>query len=93
MAGIQKGSPSKAEVVCESNTTALFGEAALFVPRYERHSAVAPSDFDRLISGQRLTQPTLLGTPYCMRKARPETSVYPNSLLFFASPLGSLRSP
>ena len=33
---------------------ALLWEAALFNPGYECHSPIAPSDFDRLISGYRL---------------------------------------
>lgn len=41
--------------------TALLGEAAIFIPGYECHSPVAPSDFDRLISGYRLT-----GGPLCV---------------------------
>ena len=46
--------------------TALQGEAALFVPGYERSSAVAPSDLDCLISGYRLTQAALLRDPRCL---------------------------
>ena len=37
--------------------TALLGEAAFFIPGYECNAPVAPSDFDRLISGYRLTSP------------------------------------
>ena len=40
--------------MCESILTALSGEAALFVQSYECNSPVAPSDFDRFISGYRL---------------------------------------
>ena len=36
------------------NMIALLGEAALFLPGYECYSTVAPSDFDRLLSGYRL---------------------------------------
>ena len=43
-------------MVCQGNMTALLGEAALFIPRYEYNSPVAPSGFDRLVSGYRLTQ-------------------------------------
>ena len=39
---------------CQSNTTALLVEAAFFIPRYERNPPVAPSDYDRLVSGYRL---------------------------------------
>ena len=49
----------------ESNTTASLGEAALVIPGYEYYSTVAPSDFDRLISGYRLTQTAFLGCPCC----------------------------
>ena len=35
-----------ADMVCEGNMTALLGEAALFIPRYECNSPVAPSDFN-----------------------------------------------
>ena len=58
LGGIQKGSLSK--MVRESKMTALLGEAALFVPGYERSSPVAPSDLDRLIEGYRLAQTALL---------------------------------
>ena len=47
----------------QSNVTALLGEAALFIPGYECDSPVAPSDFDRLVSGYRLTQTALLWGP------------------------------
>ena len=47
-------------MVRESKMTALLGEAALFVPGYERSSPVAPSDLDRLIEGYRLAQTALL---------------------------------
>ena len=43
----------------------LIGEVALFIPGYECNSAVAPSDFDRLVSGYRLTQTALLRNPCC----------------------------
>ena len=33
----------------ESNRTALWGEAALFMPGYECNSPVAPSHFDHLV--------------------------------------------
>ena len=51
----------------QSSLTALLGEAALFVPGYECDSLliVAPSDFDRLISGYRLTQAAVVADPYC----------------------------
>ena len=48
----------------ESNVTALYEEVALFVPGYECTSPVGPSDFDRLISGYRLTQTALMEDPY-----------------------------
>ena len=52
--------------VCQSNMTALVGEAALLIPGHECSSPAAPSDFDRLISGYRLTPTTaLLGDPHC----------------------------
>ena len=49
--------------------TALWGEAALFIPGHECNSLliVAPSDFDRLIQGYRLTQTALSGDPYYCR--------------------------
>ena len=37
-----------------SDMTALLGQAALLIPGYECYSPVAPSDFDRPISGYRL---------------------------------------
>ena len=43
----------------------LAGEAAQFAPGCECSSPVAPSDFDRLVSGYRLTQTALLGQPCC----------------------------
>ena len=45
--------------MCQSNMTALLGEAALFSPGYEWCSSVVPCDRDRLISGYRLTQTAL----------------------------------
>ena len=56
--------------MCQGNMTASLGGAALFIPRYECDSPVAPSDFDRLISGYRLTQTPLLGNP-CFTKTYP----------------------
>ena len=56
--GTQKGSPGMA-TVCGSNMTALLREAAVFTPGYVCNSSVAPSDFDRLISGSRLTRTAL----------------------------------
>ena len=53
--------PSKA-MACGSNTTALLGKAALFVPGYDCSSSVAPSHFGRLISGYRLLGGPLLGS-------------------------------
>ena len=44
------GVPVRQAVVCQSNMTALSGEASLFIPEYEGNSPVAPRDFDRLIS-------------------------------------------
>ena len=51
----------------ESNMTAVLGEAASFVARYEFKYLiiVAPSNFDRLILGYRLNQTALLGNLYC----------------------------
>ena len=41
-------------VVCQSNVmTALYRKAALAIPGYVCHSPVAPSGFDRLVSGYR----------------------------------------
>ena len=60
-----KGSASEA-VVCQSNMTALSGEAVLFTPGYERYSPLEASDFDRLVSGYRLIyvgMPPYWGTP------------------------------
>ena len=48
-----RGPPDKT-TTWQSNMTALWREAALFSPGYERHSPVAPNDFDRLMSGYRL---------------------------------------
>ena len=39
------------------------GEANVFLPGQERSSPVAPSDFDRVIPGHRLTQTALRGEP------------------------------
>ena len=50
-------------VVGQSKIAAFFGEAALLILGYERNSSVAPSDFDRLTSAYRLTQPAIFG--YC----------------------------
>ena len=49
--------PPERGVVCRTNNTALLGEAALFSSGHECISpfAVAPSGFDRLISGYRLS--------------------------------------
>ena len=47
-------------LVCPSNMTALLGGAALFIPSYECNSPIAPSNFDRLISGYRLIGGPLL---------------------------------
>ena len=52
-------------VVCQSDVTALCGEAALFIPGFESNSPVVPtsSDIDRLVSGYRIIQTALLGNP------------------------------
>ena len=43
---------------CQTYLTALLGEAASLVPYVEFNSPVAPSNFDLLVSGHRLTQTT-----------------------------------
>ena len=45
-------------VVCQSNIAAFFREAVPIIPGYERSSPVAPTCFDRLISGYRLALDT-----------------------------------
>lgn len=35
----------------------------VFIPGYECHSPVAPGEFDRLVSGYRVTQTVLWGDP------------------------------
>ena len=46
-------------VACESIATALLRKAALFFPGKGCNTPVAPSDFDRLLSGYSLTQTAL----------------------------------
>ena len=56
--------PSRQRCAIMGNMTALSGEAAIFIPVYERNSPVAPSDFGRLTSGYRLVQGYhLIGRP------------------------------
>ena len=54
--------------MCESSITALKGEAASSIPAHECDSAAASSDFDRLISGHRLTQTALSRDPHYWMK-------------------------
>ena len=54
----------------KANMTALLGgggKPPCLFRVYERNSSVAPSDFDRLVSGYHLTQTALLGgKSYCL---------------------------
>ena len=54
--------------MCQTNTGVLFGEAAALYPSNECKIPVAPSDFDRLISGCRLAQTVLLGDHSWLKK-------------------------
>ena len=62
-----------------SNTAGSLGEAALFISRYECNSPVAPSDFDRRISGCRLTQTALSEDLYCISLSYRLSSDLPSS--------------
>ena len=61
-------------MVCQSNMAALSEGAALFIRGYDSNSAVAPSGFDRLVSGYRLPliRPRQWGV-----KGRSKPSPYP----------------
>ena len=74
-----RGPPPYNAVVCKSNTTALLGEAAVFFPGYQCDSPAAPSHFDRLMSGYRVTQaafvllrdPNPVQHPSCQEFSKP----------------------
>ena len=55
--------PPVMAVVCESNMTALWGEATLFIPHYECNSPVARSECDRLVSAHRFYPDRLIEGP------------------------------
>ena len=79
-------------LVCESSTTALLGEAALFIPDYEWHSPYATSDFDTAL--YRVT--ALWGDPYCTETKKITAAVQPLNfwcvLFFFRGAVSVWRS-
>ena len=49
----------------EQRDRVIGGSRRIHSRLFECFSLVAPSSFDRLVSGYRLTQSALLGDPYC----------------------------
>ena len=75
--GYSRSPPGSRWCAIESNMTALSGEAALFIPGYECHSSVAPGDFDRHISGNRLATSAIHHSRQTVL-----TALYRNSAVF-----------